>query len=283
MGGAGFSCDCGGPHSPSPRITNVEPDSPAYAAGLMVNDVIVAVGETEARGMSNQELTRAIATGVNAGCLVLKIARHRGLHADMITVVLVHDAADCQDKLRLERDMVMIRSRLRREIAGMSSCFEDVARRTRASGRTAPAVGDAVSADELISTWKVLYDGVCDMVLQCQHDISDDWQLDLTVGGTEISNSRAGGGRSSIWADGQIGSAEKRCKLVEEQISSLKQLFQVQWGLSQQVNVDIAQLRGELAAERRDVEKGRFQSSLLLEEIQSVRNDRDALQNQVQL
>ena len=191
----------------------------------------------------------------------------------MITVIFVQDF---QHAARLRSNIVTIRSRLRKELAEMSSSFEDVARRTRVSTITLPAVEEAASADELISTLKALYSGVCNMVLQCQHDLSDDWGGEI-----EIYNSRAGQDRCRIETERQLGSAERRCKLVEEQVSNLKELFQVQWDLSQQVNVDITQLREEIVVQKREVEKSWFETSQLFEEVQNVRLERNALQKQV--
>lgn len=143
-------------------------------------------------------------------------------------------------------------------------------------GHSLAAVGEAASADELISTLKALYSGVCYMVFQCQHDMSDDWG-----GASEVCNSRAGQDRYRIETDRQLGSAERRCKLVEEQVSNLKELFQIQWGLSQQVNVDITQLRSEILGQKREVEKSWFETSQLFEEVQNVRHERNTLQKQV--
>ena len=80
-----------------------------------------------------------------------------------------------------------MRSSLRADLEHMTAAFEAVALRTRSTAPV-PAVRDAATVDELLATWKEMFRGVCAMVLQCQHDLTDDWSPAKI--GTELANSR---------------------------------------------------------------------------------------------
>jgi len=177
------------------------------------------------------------------------------------------------------RELVMVRSRLHSELADMSSSFQQISRLTRAAGRRAPVARDAASADELISAWEAHFRGVCEMVLQCGRD-------DL------LANSRAQERKrvqlpkpdhdvlESNNSAMQIASAERRCKLLEEQVSKLKGLFELQWTQVRQVQDEIVDLEKGIASSTRDFEKARFESSQQFWQMKSVCHERDELEQQ---
>ena len=80
-----------------------------------------------------------------------------------------------------------LQTRLRAELDGMSIAFNTIAMRTQSTLR-APSHQDITSVDELLLRWKEIFHGVCAMVLHCQFDVSDDW--DVVITGTKLSNSR---------------------------------------------------------------------------------------------
>ena len=175
------------------------------------------------------------------------------------------------------RELVNVRSRLRRELADMSSSFHEVAGRTRAAGRRAPVTRDAASADELISAWQAHFRGVCDMVLQCGHDdilsnsrVPERKRLQLDPDHNVLEPSPAM----------QIASAERRCKVLEEQVSKLKGLFVLQRTQVQQVQDEIVDMEKGIALSKRDFEKARFESSQQFWQMRSVCHERDELEQQ---
>ena len=98
------------------------------------------------------------------------------------------ECTPCWDLAIVDRDQrVQLRSSLRADLEDMAALFEAVALRTRS---TAPvrAVKDVATVDELLATWKEMFRGVCTMVLQCKHDLTDDWSPAKI--GTELVNSR---------------------------------------------------------------------------------------------
>lgn len=80
-----------------------------------------------------------------------------------------------------------MRSQLRAQLVDMGAAFEAVAMRTR-SPAPVPVPKDETSAEELLSTWAQMFQGVCAMILSCEHDLSDDCKPAKV--GTELSNSR---------------------------------------------------------------------------------------------
>jgi hypothetical protein len=69
--------------------------------------------------------------------------------------------------------------RLRAELDGMSTAFDAIAMRTQSTLR-APSHQDITSVDDLLSRWKEIFHGVCAMVLHCQFDLRDDWDVETT-------------------------------------------------------------------------------------------------------
>jgi chromosome segregation ATPase len=76
-----------------------------------------------------------------------------------------------------------------------------------------------------------------------------------------------------------VEAVERRLALVEDQMSSLKSLFQVQWDMSRQLKQDISSIQSELDAATRD---DRLPNAQLLVQMEAICGERDALQHELQ-
>lgn len=79
-----------------------------------------------------------------------------------------------------------------------------------------------------------------------------------------------------------VEAAERRCALVEDQMASLKELFQVQWGMSRQLKQDISSIQSELDAAKCDLEKFNVRNAQLLAQMEAVCGERDERQHELQ-
>jgi hypothetical protein len=109
-----------------------------------------------------------------------------------------------------------MRSRLRAELGDMGAAFEVVALRTRTAAPV-PVPKEDASTEELLSTWAQIFQGVCAMVLSCQHDLSDDWNAAEV--GTQLSNSRRSSEAPVLPDPGALSLARARVRTLSLSLS----------------------------------------------------------------
>jgi hypothetical protein len=205
----------------------------------------------------------------------------------------------CWDLAIVDGDQrAQLRSSLRADLEDMAAVFEAVALRTRSTAPV-PAVKDVATVDELLATWKEMFRGVCAMVLQCKHDLTDDWSPAKI--GTELVNSRNSPAQHDPLPRSLFGielaakrcppkvdlnlveGAERRVSLVEDQMVNLKELFQTQWGMCRQLKQDLATIQSDLDAAKRDVSTANYEGTHLLSQVTiEVCGERDALKQQLE-
>ena len=215
----------------------------------------------------------------------------------------------------VHNEMAAVRLRLHAEIDEMSVAFKAVTLRTCSMlpvpGGVYPARKDSATTQELLTTWKELFDGICNSVLRCQWDLADDDGSPAKVQ-PQMSNSRRSiRGTNTplklldpdpdavLGIDGScivlavqrkdepklqmelVEAAECRCGHMEDKLESLTDLCKVQWGISRQLRNEMAQIQTELLAEKREMEKFDFESLQLLSQMHEMREESVEMRQQL--